>query len=336
MNKIGFYLEVGNTTGLESIFHQMRPPVMLMHSNNLNKDLLMANRRPGAPNAFVIGRWFLTNHEQEKLLDEGDPADNGRWLAEQIIHDDPFFRPATKRGENGRLLIDAWMSLNEAIAGPASGSFAEDPEKFKARLERYDALQVAFHARLQEEGIEAVAFNFAAGNFREANHYTAYFKETLRTHKYLGFHEYGWPHLNPAHEHDLDDKGTKSSAGLYQPCMAGIREDYGDQHTVIITELGLTKEYRDSYDFPKDERDHHLGDLGWLNHTQTLTEAFYFDSLRWYNDLIKDDASVLGACLYEVGHSGHFEGHRHIGFDNNGQPLTIMQKIQGLSHDPQQ
>lgn len=332
MNKLGFYLEVGNVDGLHTTLRDVRPPVILMHSNNLNKDLLELNRRPQGPNAFVIGRWYLTNQEQDQLLDHGDPAANGRQLAATIINHDPFFKPATKVGANGRRLIDAWMSLNEAIAGPASGSFAEHPAQLEQRLRRYDRFQVAFRERLQEAGIEAIAFNFAAGNFRTAAHYLDYFPETLATYHYLGFHEYGWPHLNPQNP-DARYGPTKSGAGLYRTCMDGIRQHYGDRHSVIITELGLTKEYRDHHAFDRDPRDAGLGDLGWLNHTQTLDEAFYFDSLQWYNALINQDDYVLGACLYEVGHSGRFAGHRHLGKDNQGQPLTIMPRIQGL-HQP--
>ncbi|MBX3013063.1 MAG: carboxypeptidase regulatory-like domain-containing protein [Caldilineaceae bacterium] len=329
MNKLGFYLEVGNVAGLHTTLRELQPPVILMHSNSLNKDLLALNRRSQGPNAFVIGRWYLTNQEQDQLLDHGDPAVNGRQLAETIIKHDPFFKPATRVGENGRLLIDAWMSLNEAIAGPASGSFAENAAHFEQRLRRYDRFQVAFRARLQEEGIEAIAFNFAAGNFRTAAHYLDYFPETLATYTYLGFHEYGWPHLNPQNP-DARHGPTKSGAGLYRTCLTGIRQHYGDRHQVIITELGLTKEYRDHHTFERDARDDGLGDLGWLNHTQTLDEAFYFDSLRWYNALINQDDYVLGACLYEVGHSGRFAGHRHLGKDNQGNPLTIMQRMRSL------
>ena len=113
--------------------------------------------------------------------------------------------------------------------------------------------------------------------------------------------------------------------------MQGIRARYGNRHTAIITELGLTKEYRDNFTFKRDPRDTNLGDLGWLNHTQTLDEDFFFDSLHWYNDFINQDDYVLGACLFEVGHSGRFRTHRHLGVDNHGRELAIMQRIQGLS-----
>ena len=79
------------------------------------------------------------------------------------------------------------MTLNEVIPGPASSSFAENKAQFEDRLRRYDAFQVAFRERLQEDGIEAVAFNFAAGNYQEPEHYLDYFPGTLESYKYLGF-----------------------------------------------------------------------------------------------------------------------------------------------------
>ena len=62
--------------------------------------------------------------------------------------------------------IDAWMSLNEAVPGPGSDQFQEKPEETSRRLAAYDRFQVAFHHRLQEaRGVDAIAFNFGAGNF---------------------------------------------------------------------------------------------------------------------------------------------------------------------------
>ena len=46
------------------------------------------------------------------------------------------------------------------------------------------------------------------------------------------------------------------------------------------------------------------------------------------------DPYVLGCCLYQIGHTSRFEAHRHIGFDNEGRPLTLMQRIQSLNAAP--
>jgi murein DD-endopeptidase MepM/ murein hydrolase activator NlpD len=290
----------------------VQPPVILIHADTANRMLLQEIRAFRAPDAFVIGRLFKDLHTQRALLESGDPAANGRAMADEILNYD--FGLATQRGSTGRLLIDAWMSLNEAVPGPASRQFAEQPEPTARLLRAYDAFQVAFRARLQEAGVEAVAFNFGAGNFTRPEHYLDHFPGTLNSHTYLGFHEYGWPTLFPA-------PGASTSAGLYRVCMEGIRARYGDRHRVLITEAGLTRMHQNPA----------AGDVGWLNGDQPLSEEQYWQSLTWYNGLLAQDGYVLGACLFEVGHHGDWSSFRHLGSDNAGQPIGLMERIAALN-----
>ena len=53
-------------------------------------------------------------------------------------------------------------------------------------------------------------------------------------------------------------------------------------------------------------------------------------SLDWYNRMLCDDDYVLGACLFEVGHAGDWKTFRHLGKDNEGRHLEIIDKIKGL------
>src|SRR5436853_7566 len=85
-------------------------------------------------------------------------------------------------------------------------------EETRRLLANYDRFQVAFRQRLQAEGVEAVAFNFGAGNFSTPEHYLEFFPGTLAAYRYLGFHEYGWPTLLPS-------EGAATSAGLYRRCL---------------------------------------------------------------------------------------------------------------------
>ena len=188
----------------------------------------------------------------------------------------------------------------------------------RARSPRYDALdrlQTAFAERLRADGLEAVAFNFAAGNFVAKEHVVAYFPRSLAAYTYLGFHEYGWPTLMPRPE-------TSSAALLYRTLLAGIQEKYGKKHKVIITEAGLARMYR----HPQDP----AGDVGWLYRGETIPQAQYWESLQWYNAQMAQDDQVLGACLYQVGHSGLWETFRHLGVDNNNAPILLMDKIATL------
>jgi hypothetical protein len=312
-NRLGFYLHLStDQDGLWEAIRQVQPPVILVHADTVNRMLLREIRQFRAPDAFVIGRLYKDNNTQRTMLTDADPAAQGRALADEILRLD--FGLATERGENGRLLIDAWMSLNEAVPGPASQQFAEQPVETAALLAAYDRLQVAFHARLQEAGVEAVAFNFGAGNFNTPAHYLEHFPNTLATYTYLGFHEYGWPTLYPA-------PGSATGAGLYRTCMAGIRAQYGPHHRAIITEAGLTRMFQNPA----------WGDVGWLNHEAPLGQEAYWESLAWYNAHLAADRYVLGACLFEVGHHGQWASFRHLGRDNDGQPLQIVERMAALN-----
>ena len=214
-NKLGFYLHLSNDQhGLWEAIRRVEPPVLLIHADTANSMLLQDIRRFRAPNAFVIGRLYKDGHTQRQMLESDNPEAQGRALAEEILNYN--FGLATQRGANGRLLIDAWMSLNEAVPGPGSDQFKQQPAETSRLLRNYDRFQVAFRERLQIAGVEAIAFNFGAGNFGLAEHYLAHFPNTLAHYVYLGFHEYGWPTLYPT-------DGSATSGGTYRRCMEGIR-----------------------------------------------------------------------------------------------------------------
>ena len=314
MNKLGFYIENTTVPFLRDALRQVKPPTILIHAGD--RTLLHDIRRELSPASFVIGRLFVDLQQQTAWLDSDDPEGHARAFAERILEYD--FRLATER-EGDRLLIDAWMGLNEALRGPASFPNFQVDDEFRRRAEALDRFQVAFRERLLSEGLEAVAFNFAAGNFIEASHYLDWFPRTLESYIYLGFHEYGWPTLIPR-------EGTKTAALFYRRCMEGIRQRYGDRHRVIITELGLARMYK----YPHDP----AGDVGWLYPGETISEEQYWESLKWYNDEICRDDYVLGCCLFEVGHTGKWETFRHLGVDNQGRPITLMSRIAKLREVP--
>jgi len=311
-NKLGFYLHLSTDQfGLWDTVHRVQPPVILIHADTANDMLLNEIRAFRAPNAFVIGRWYITNDEQRALLESADPAGAGRDFADRILTHD--FGKFTKRTADGRLLVDAWMSLNECLPGPASASYRAEPERYHRLYRAYDQFQVAFHHRMKEAGIEAIAFNFAAGNFTDPEHYLDHFPETLAHYTHLGFHEYGWPSLMPG-------PGVATGAMLYRRVLTGIRARLGDHHRVVMTEAGLTRAYG-----------HPHPDEGWLNSDQCLDETTYWASLAWYNHQMGQDSYVTGACLYEVGHDGNWATFRHLGPDNQGQPLQLMARLVALS-----
>ncbi len=316
-NRLGFYLHAtDNQNGLWDAISRVQPPVILIHEDAANDMLLREIRDWRAPDAFVIGRFYVTNDAQRAMLESNDPEGEGRRFAERILTYD--FGKFTRRSSNGRLFIDAWMSLNECLPGPLSGSYREKPAYYQRLYDAYDRFQVAFRDRLITEGIEAVAFNFAAGNFSEPAHYLDFFPRTLSSYVYLGFHEYGWPALFPG-------RGTHTGAGLYRGALNAAQQQYGARHRIVITEAGLTR----AYGHP------HNPDEGWLNRAETLDEQHYWESLAWYNMLLDQD-DALGACLYQVGHRGDWATFRHLGHDNAGRPLHLIDRIVALRDSARQ
>ncbi|MDH7487848.1 MAG: hypothetical protein QHJ81_16435, partial [Anaerolineae bacterium] len=317
MNKLGFYIENTTVPFLRDALRQAKPPTILIHAGD--RGLLHDIRRELSPDSFIVGRFFVELQQQTAWLDSSDPERHGRDFADTILNFD--FGLATEKGANGRLLIDAWMSLNEALRGPASFPNYQVDATFARRAEALDRFQAAFRERLQSRSLEAVAFNFAAGNFTQAAHYLDWFPRTLESYIYLGFHEYGWPTL-------MEDpsRGTATSALFYRRCMQGIRQRYGDRHRVIITEAGLARMYK----YPNDP----AGDVGWLYPKETIPEEQYWQSLKWYNDEMCRDDYVLGCCLFEVGHTGRWETFRHLGTNNQGQPILLMSRIEKLREEP--
>lgn len=313
MNKLGFYIENSTVVGLREAIQRVRPPVILIHAGD--RGLLREIRQALSPDSFIVGRLDVTLDEQNRWLSGDNPEQAGIDFAERILAFDPGY--ATER-VNGRLLIDAWMGLNESLSGPASFPGENISDAFRQRADRLDRFQTAMRERLLREGLEAVAFNFGAGNFTKPQHYLNWFPRTLASYKYLGFHEYGWPGLAPG-------PNTSTAALYYRACIEGIRQRYGDRHLAVITEAGLARMYK-----IQDA----AGDVGWLYPADTVSEDQYWHSLSWYNDEMNKDVYVLGACLFEVGHSGKWQTFRHLGLDNQQHPLTLISRIAGLKDAP--
>ena len=316
MNRLGFYVENTTVQYLREALSKVKPPTLLMHIGD--RGLLREIRAGLSPNSFVIGRLVLDQAQQSAILASSDPAGEGRKLAEQIINYD--FQLPKERGANGRLLTDAWMGLNESVRGPASFPDGNPDAETRQRLDALDKFQEAFCLRLRNDGLEAVAFNFGAGNFTEASHYLDYFPRTLAAYKYLGFHEYGWPTLEPR-------TGTSAGMLLYRRAMTGIIKKYGSRHQVIITEAGLARMYK----YPNDP----AGDVGWLFPGETISEAQYWASLQWYNAELMKDSYVLGCCLFNYGPTGRWETFRHLGANNQAQAILITDKIATLNTSDQ-
>lgn len=282
-HKYGFHV---NRTG-EDVFQsiqRLKPRVI----KSLEHDVGFWRRvRQIHPDAFLIGRLFVPAQEQDHFV--RDPKGIGRGFAERILA-----LEANQAEFNGKPLFDAWESYNEIMPGHASGDLKR----------RYDEFQVAFGERLKAGGFEPVAMNFATGNMRGKD-FLEYFAGTLETHRYLGFHEYDWPDMWRLHKENIEEKneGGMWLTLRYRRTMAleGVRARYGNQHTVIITECGMTQGVQG--------RD----DVGPWHESHPISPERYWRSLLWYNHELMQDPYVLAACLFVVGAVTPWHSFEHLG-----------------------
>ncbi|MCB0173054.1 MAG: hypothetical protein KDJ97_21180, partial [Anaerolineae bacterium] len=152
---------------------------------------------------------------------------------------------------------------------------------------------------------------------------------------YLGFHEYDWPTMDRLHRIGLEGPSEpqnrvplvgvgRGNDGMWR-CLRyrrvmyeGIRQKFGDKHTVIITECGMTQgvwggSARDIGPWAKQLTVPHNIPGGVVN--TPIHPEDYWQTLLWYNgELMKDDF-VMGACLFVTGAAGlpEWETFEHLG-----------------------
>ncbi len=282
-HKYGFHV---NRTG-DDVFdaiRRLRPGVIKTIAHDIG---FWTRVREVHPDLFLVGRLVVPQAEQERFVE--DPVQVGRSFAEKILA-----LPVNNAAPGGRPLFDAWESFNEAMPESA------DPD----RKRRYDAFQVAFAERLRAGGFEPVAMNFATGHFRGQD-FLEHFPGTLETYVYLGFHEYDWPDMWRLHKQNIEEQGEEGMwlCLRYRRIMdlEGVRDRYGDRHTVLITECGMTQGV--------------VGgpDVGPWHASHPIPPERYWRSLLWYNRELMLDPYVKGACLFVVGATHPWESFEHLG-----------------------
>ena len=304
-HKFGFHVNRTGDDVLDAI-RRLKPRVVKSMESNID---FWKKVREFHPDVFLIGRDFVPQEEQGKFVN--DPKGIGRAYAEKVLR-----LEANNVVFQGRPLFDAWESYNEVMPG-----HVDTDQKRK-----YDEFQVAFGERLRAGGFEPIAMNFATGNMRGAD-FLEHFAGTLETYTYLGFHEYDWPELWRLHKANIEQKGEEGMwlTLRYRRTMdlEGVRARYGNKHTVIITEAGMTQGVSGGED------------VGPWHESHPVPEEQYWRSLLWYNHELMRDEYVLAACLFVVGAVSPWHSFEHLGgvmnrlekLDRNGPDQPIPQPV---------
>ncbi len=276
-HKFGFHINAISKPVADAIL-RIKPQLIKTLHHDVN---FWRKVRQILPDTFIVGRLFDPTQQFED-----DPVRRGREFAERILREE-----VNRFEANGRPIYNAWESFNEVM----SETSPDDKQK------RYDAFQVAFAEKMKAAGFEAVAMNFATGNFL-GEQFLKNFQGTLETHKYLGFHEYDWPTLDRLHKIGLaDGNGGMWLALRYRRIMQVVRQQYPNRHTAIITELGMTQGVQGG------------PDVGPWDKSHPISPDDYWQSLLWYNSEIMKDDYVLGACLFVVGAAYPWESFEQLG-----------------------
>ncbi len=296
-HKYGFHVNRTGDDVLDAI-KRIRPRVI----KALDHDVGFWTRvRSIIPNLFLIGRVVVPGTFQGQFMQ--DPAGTGRGFAESILT-----LEANHTTFQGRPLFDAWESFNEAVPGHA-------PPEIK---HAYDAFQVAFAVPIKQAGLEPIAMNFGTGNML-ADDFLTYFKGTLETYTYLGFHEYDWPDLWRLHEQNIraTNEGGMWLTLRYRRIMNEVNKVYSNRHRILITECGMTQGVLGGRDVGQWSAptvpQNVLDDLASKNISPEVTEERYWNSLLWYNDELMKDEYVDAALLFVVGAIHPWETFEHLG-----------------------
>jgi len=318
-HKFGFHINGPSNDAFDEVF-RLKPKVV----KTLDFSVAVMKRiRQEIPDVFLMGRLYVQPQDFGQLSGRTSQAarQKGIEMAERILREEVN---RDRHHLNGRPIFDAWESLNEVFPEWMD----EDTQKL------YDEYQVAFGEKMRAAGFEPVAFNFGQGNGR-GQQWLKLYPGTLEFYKYLGFHEYDWPTMDRLHNIGLNGPVEphnllpgigegRGNDGMWR-CLRyrrimneGIRQKYSDQHTVIITECGMTQGV---WEGPSKDLGPWARELtvpanipGGVVSTPIPAED-YWQSLRWYNSELMKDDYVMGACLFATGATGRpeWETFEHLG-----------------------
>lgn len=318
-HKFGFHITGPRQDAFNEVF-RLKPKVVKTLDFSVD---VMKRIKQEIPDVFLIGRLFV--HPQDFGQLSGSTAQvarqKGLEMAERILREEVN---RDIHHINGQPIFDAWESLNEV--------FPEWTDENTQKL--FDEYQVAFGEKMRAAGFEPIAFNFGQGNGR-GQPWLKLYPGTLETYTYLGFHEYDWPTMDRLHKIGLNGPSEpqnlvpvvgegRGNDGMWR-CLRyrrvmneGIRQRYGDKHTVIITECGMTQGVWGGPSKDIGPWAHELtvpADIPGGTVPTPIPVNDYWNTLLWYNSEIMRDDYVMGACLFVTGAAGRpeWDTFEHLG-----------------------
>ena len=145
MNRLGFYVENTTVPFCRDALRKVLPPALLIHA--ADRGLLREIRAGLSPDTFIDRPPLRQSSQQTAWLTAATRRPpGGRSPRRSSTTTSTWPRNA---GANGRLLIDAWMSMNEPVRGPASFPDGKPDAETRQRYEAFDKFQEAFCLRLR-------------------------------------------------------------------------------------------------------------------------------------------------------------------------------------------
>ncbi|MEM7128758.1 MAG: hypothetical protein AAF702_20665 [Chloroflexota bacterium] len=268
-----------------------------------------------SPGTQLIGRIHLPDPDLQNMNPTAAAAD----FVNQIL---PYADDDRRRPH-----FDGWISYNEPVAG--------NHDEMK-RLADFEAERTRL---LGERGIRSVIGNFATGgpDLEFWEHFISALQAASQYNGWLGLHEYSAPTIYYLSTRDNQNRypgiAPHDDGWLtlrYRKVYNQYLKPAGLAIPLVFTECGVDGLVRAGRGGPADAR-------GWQDFQRYWAEngyglwgpGAYIEQLVWYDEALRQDDYVIGACIYGMATSGQW-----LSYDINGPALGVLKQYLSV-HAPQ-